>query len=224
MTAPTEATITRVVSNGRRRVGLQLLAAAVFVWMGALCNAKEATPDVRDGDLIFQTSRSSQSLAIQRATGSPYSHMGLILYRDGKPYVFEAVSTVRFTALEQWIARGNERHFVVKRLRDASKTLTPAATEKLRRAAQVFEGRAYDLAFDWSDSRIYCSELVWKAYDRGLGIQIGRLQRVRDFTLSDPVVRAKMQERYGSKIPLNAPVISPVEMFKSDLLVMVADR
>src|SRR6185503_15298708 len=184
--------IDQLEACGGREAGWQrrfasLAGFLILAWISALCDAKAALPEVRDGDLIFQTSRSSQSLAIQRATGSPYSHMGLILYRNGKPYVFEAISTVRFTALDQWIARGDGHHFVVKRLRDAGKTLTPAASEKLRRAARVFEGRAYDLVFDWSDSQIYCSELVWKAYDRGLGIQIGRLQRVRDFTLSDPL-------------------------------------
>jgi hypothetical protein len=210
----------------RRQIDMQarIFAAIVLLLFGAIGYAKEGSPEVRDGDLIFQTSRSSQSLAIQRATGSPYSHMGLILYRDGKPFVFEAISTVQFTALDRWIARGTGGRFVVKRLQDASKALTPAAMEKLRRAARKFEGRAYDLAFDWSDSRIYCSELVWKAYDRALGIQIGSLQRVRDFNLSDPVVRAKMRERYGSEVPLNAPVISPVAMFRSGLLVTVAER
>lgn len=59
---------------------------------------------------------------------------------------------------------------------------------------------------------------------RGLGIRIGGLQKVRDFNLSDPAVRAKMRERYGSKLPLNEPVISPVSMFRSELLVTVAKR
>ena len=214
------------VTIARRRVGehARSLIIGVLGLLGAVCSAKEGFPAVRDGDLIFQTSRSSQSLAIQRATGSPYSHMGLILYRDGNPYVFEAIATVRFNALDQWVARGTGRHFVIKRLRDASKQLTPAAVEKLRFAARRFEGRPYDLAFDWSDSRIYCSELVWKAYGRALGIQIGSLQRIGDFNLSDPVVRAKMRERYGSKIPLNAPVISPEAMFRSDVLITVADQ
>src|SRR5262245_37657841 len=142
-------------------------------------NAVQGTPELKDGDLIFQTSKSSQSLAIQRATGSRYSHMGMIFLRDGKPYVFEAVATVRLTPLDRWIARGAGQHYVVKRLRDANKTLTPAALDKLKVASKRFEGRPYDLAFDWSDSRIYCSELVWKAYDRALGVRIGKLQKVR---------------------------------------------
>jgi len=79
-------------------------------------------------------------------------------------------------------------------------------------------GRPYDLTFDWSDDRMYCSELVYKIYDRALGIKIGELQRVRNFDLTDAAVQAKMRERYGDAVPLDAPVISPAAMGQSPLL------
>jgi uncharacterized protein YycO len=188
------------------------------------CSAKASLPAVEDGDVIFQTSRSSQSLAIQRATGSPLSHMGMIFVRDGRPYVLEASKTVRYTPLDKWIERGVGGHYEVQRLRDATSVLTSKKRAELLRVAEAFIGRPYDLTFDWSDDRMYCSELVWKVYDRALGIQIGTLQKVRDFNLADPTVKAKMQERYGSNVPLDAPVISPVAMERSPLLVMVAKQ
>jgi len=172
-------------------------------------------PAVRDGDVIFQTSRSSQSIAIQRATHSPYSHMGIIFVRAGQPYVLEASATVRYTPLSEWIARGKDSKYVLKRLR---KPLTDSQVEKLRKAAKPFEGRAYDLTFEWSDSKIYCSELVWKIYDRALGVQLGELQKLRDFDLSDAAVRKKMKERYGERVPMDSPVISPASMFKTEAL------
>ena len=86
------------------------------------------------------------------------------------------------------------------------------------------EGRPYDLTFEWSDDRIYCSELAWKLFDRALGIHIGELQHMRDFNLSDAAVRAKLHERFGDRIPLDEPVISPVTMFRSSLLVTVAKQ
>jgi hypothetical protein len=181
-------------------------------------------PAVLDGDLIFHTSRSAQSAAIQRATHSAYSHMGVVFIRRGKPFVFEAVSTVRFTPLEAWVARGNGGHFVLKRLRDSKSLLDRTGVEKLTAVAQTFRGRRYDLTFEWSDERIYCSELAWKLYDRALGVRIGALQKLRDFDLQDPVVRKKLRERYGSRLPLDEPVISPSSMFDSDLLVTVGQR
>jgi len=177
---------------------------------------------LQDGDIIFHTSRSAQSVAIQKATGSKYSHMGIIFFREGQPYVFEAIKTVQYTPLQQWIGRGDGGHYVVKRLRDADRLLTPAATDRLRKAAAEFAGKPYDLTFEWSDSRIYCSELVWKIYQRGLGLQIGELQRLKEFDLSHPAVQAKMRERYGSKVPLEEEAISPAAMFGSRQLREVA--
>ena len=42
------------------------------------------SPQLQDGDLIFQTSQSSQSKAIQLATKSKFSHMGMIYIKDNK--------------------------------------------------------------------------------------------------------------------------------------------
>jgi permuted papain-like amidase YaeF/Yiix C92 family enzyme len=188
------------------------------------CGAAHGLPAVRDGDIIFHTSRSSQSVAVQRATGSPYSHMGLILYQHEKPYVFEAINRVQYTPLDRWIARGNGGHFVVKRLKGAARVLNSQALQKLRAATVQFQGRPYDLTFEWSDDRVYCSELVWKLYDRALGVRIGELQHIKDFNLKDPSVRAKLRERYGDHIPLEEPVISPEAMFHSALLVTITER
>jgi hypothetical protein len=195
---------------------------ALFLLVG--CSARAKTPDVREGDLVFHTSRSSQSQAIQRATGSKYSHMGIVLLRDGKPFVFEAVQTVRYTPLEKWLARGEGGHYIVKRLKSAKETLTAENVGELRAAAAPFAGKPYDLTFEWSDSRIYCSELVWKMYQRALGIEIGSLEKLRSFHLDDPLVRAKMRERYGAKVPLDEPVIAPSAMFDSNLLETVAEN
>src|SRR3954469_24265931 len=60
---------------------------------------------IKAGDIIFQTSRSDQSLAIQLATKSKYSHVGIIYEIDGIFFVFEAVQPVKFTRLDDWIAR-----------------------------------------------------------------------------------------------------------------------
>lgn len=188
-----------------------------------VADALAAPLPLRDGDIVFQTSRSTQSVAVQKATQSRYSHMGIVFLRNGAPFVLEAAGRVHYTPLAQWVARGVGGHVVVKRLRDAE-AMTPAAVARLRRAAESFNGRPYDLTFEWSDERIYCSELVWKAYQRGLGIELGALQALKDFRVDGPEVRQKMKERYGDRVPLQEPVISPVAMFASDRLVTVLDR
>ena len=87
-----------------------------------------------------------------------------------------------------------------------------------------FNGKDYDLYFEWSDDKIYCSELVWKIYKRAVGIEIGKLKTLNEFDLSNPLVKNKLRERYGNNIPLNELVISPGDMFESDLLETVSSN
>lgn len=200
-----------------RVLGLFLLG----VMFAGASGGAGASVALHTGDLIFQTSLSPQSLAIQKATRSPYSHMGVILVHRGRISVLEAAGPVRETPFSVWTARGKGGHYVVKRL-----LLEPdaAAQRRLIDTARGFLGRPYDSAFEWSDTRMYCSELAWKLYDRALGIQIGHLRHLRDLRLNDPLVRAKLRERYGRHVPLDEPVISPAEMFISGKLFEVVRR
>jgi uncharacterized protein YycO len=202
----------------------KLLVFAVLGLLYLLSCSDSFAEQLRDGDIIFQTSRSEQSIAIQKATHSQYSHMGIVFIRNGIPYVYEAIDTVQYTPLAEWVDRGEGGHYVVRRLREADRILTSQAVKKLCLAGAKFQGKPYDSYFEWSDKRIYCSELVWKIYDRGLGIRIGRLQKLRHLDLSDPIVKTKIKERYGNKVPLEETVISPGEMFSSDLLVTVTQK
>lgn len=177
--------------------------------------------ELRNGDLIFQTSLSRQSKAIQLATHSEFSHCGLI-YKDGDNYfVFEAIQPVKQTPLDKWIARGQGGHFVIKRLKNADQVLTPETLKKMKNVGDSFKGKDYDVYFDWSDDKIYCSELIWKIYKRATGLEIGKLEKLRDFDLTEEAVQQKMKERYGSNIPLDEEVISPVSIFNSNLLATV---
>lgn len=201
---------------------LRFPAYAVLMLLCLTACAHDADQSPRDGDIIFQVSGSSQSRAIQLATYSPYSHVGIIFMRQGKYYVFEAVQPVQMTPLDRWIRRGEEGHYVIKRLKKSAVFLTPEVLAKMKQVGNQFRGKDYDLSFNWSDERIYCSELVWKIYKRGAGLEIGRLQRMKDFDLSHPAVKKKLRERYGNTIPLDEPVISPAAMFDSRLLETVA--
>ncbi|MBB5634266.1 hypothetical protein HDE68_000151 [Pedobacter cryoconitis] len=197
-----------------------LIIAGLILSAGLQAKVKPGL--VREGDLIFQTSLSAQSKAIQLATKSKYSHCGIIFKDKNGYYVLEAISKVKRTPLAQWIARGKEKSFVIKRLKNADQVLQPEVLVKMKRAGQYFSGKNYDLTFEWSDDQIYCSELIWKIYQRATGLQIGKLEKLRDFDLSNDIVTQKMKSRYGNKVPLNETVISPASIFNSKLLKTVS--
>lgn len=189
--------------------------------LGLIFCSFAAAYEPQAGDIVFHTSTSRQSLAIQAATHSPYSHMGIILFKSGKPYVFEAVQPVKYTPLNTWLNRGKGGHYAIKRLKSP---LSAAAASRLQADAAHYVGKPYDLTFEWSDSRIYCSELVWKLYKFAANIELGPLAKLSSFDLTNPEVKAKLKERYGNKVPVNEPVIAPSAIFESPLLVLVAKR
>lgn len=177
-----------------------------------------------EGDILFQISTSGQGNAIQLATNSPYSHCGILFKENNEWMVFEGVQPVKKTALNEWIAQGVKQHVVVKRLKNAQAVLTPQVKNHMKATATKFIGKNYDLTFTWNDDRMYCSELVYKIYERGAGIEVGKLQKLREFDLSNPVVKAKLVERYGTKIPLDEPVISPGAIFTDTNLVEILSQ
>lgn len=174
--------------------------------------------DFQTGDIIFHTSKSAQSIVIQKATHSPYSHMGMIVYKNGKPWVLEAIQPVKYTPLDAWTKRGLNQHYVVKRYHQ---NLNNEQQMKLAKSSEKHLGKNYDLYFGWGNDAIYCSEIVWKAYYEALNIQLAPLQKLRHFDLSAPIVKKLMKQRYGNQVPLNETVIAPEAIFRSKLLKVV---
>lgn len=138
--------------------------------------------------------------------------------------VLEAVQPVKFTPLQEWVKRGQGGHVVIKRLLDSDRRLDTETLARMKGVEKRYLGKPYDLTFEWDDRRIYCSELVWKVYKEGAGVELGSLQRLKDFDLTHPAVQKKMRERYGERIPMDEPVISPQAMFECPLLTTVVER
>jgi len=178
---------------------------------------KSQTIDLKSGDIIFQSSSTGQSLAVQLATHSKYSHCGVVFQEGSKWFVYEAVQPVRKTLFSDWIQQGDDEHFVTRRLKEES-ILTKENLAKMKAVYTNFAGRDYDIYFAWTDDELYCSELVWKMYQIGTGLKVGELKKFKSFDLTSSEVKAIMKQRYGSNLPLEETVISPESIFDSPLL------
>jgi hypothetical protein len=178
----------------------------------------------KEGDILFQTSLSSQSMAIQLVTKSPYTHCGIVQIHDGKPMVLEAVGPVRLTPMNDWIARGKDGAVWAKRLAKADTVLTPHAVAAMRSVGRRYLGRPYDHLFEWSDETIYCSELVWKVYRQALGVELGSLQPFSSLDLSSPQAMRIAKQRWGGQPPANQRLITPAAIAASPRLIQVFSR
>lgn len=199
-----------------------LLSASIATFAYSNAKLNVGTLPVQDGDIIFHNSKSNQSKAIELATKSKYTHMGIIFKKnDGKYYVYEAVQPVKFTPLKEWIERGNGSHFVIKRL---NQPITMLNKKNLKQEALKHLGKNYDIYFEFSDKKMYCSELVWKIYKNALNIEVGKIQKLKDFDLNHNIVKSLMQKRYKNNIPYYENVISPQSIFESTNLKLVVEK
>ncbi len=92
------------------------------------------------------------------------------------------------------------------RPRSVPEPLRAAAVER----AKGFLGRPYDARFGWGDDRIYCSELVVKAYERAAGVSFGRHERLRDLRTFG--LRRAIEKRWGGPVPEDLVLVTPASL------------
>ena len=193
-------------------LGIVLLVIALpFMQIAKETLTAETGPvsEVREGDVIFQTSKSQQSPLIQIGTRSKITHCGIIVMRGGKPYVLETLKTLVLTPLDKFIARGEDGKYWIKR----------SSRENIKIKYAKYLGKPYDLAFKFDNGRFYCSELVYDIYQKQLGIELAEPRQVKDylilFTDRLPKLKRAMKRRGISK---EQYAIAPVDIFNSEYL------
>ena len=169
----------------------------------------EPIKEVREGDVIFQTSQSQQSPLIQIATRSRISHCGIIVMKNGKPYVLETLKTLVVTPLDKFIARGEGGKYWLKR----------SNKENIKIKYGSYLGKPYDLAFKFDNGKFYCSELIYDIYKNQLGIELCEPKKVSDYLMIGidklPQIEMAMNKR---GITMEQYAVAPVDIFESDYL------
>ncbi|MBW7875530.1 MAG: hypothetical protein H3C47_06065 [Candidatus Cloacimonetes bacterium] len=144
---------------------------------------------LKPGDLVFQTTVSAQSGPIARATHSPLTHVGIVFQEKGKWLVLEAVQPVKITPFAQFKSVGKEGAICIRR---------PQAefdVNKVIEAGKQWLDGPYDYLFGWGDDKMYCSELVYKAFEKGASLKLGDLQAVETLDFSSLAVQELMIHR-----------------------------
>lgn len=189
----------------------------------AIAEVQSSTP-IMEGDIIFQNTKEPYGEYIKRTTDSEYTHLGIIFNEDGTLYVYEAAEPGRRTPLDEWITNGKEGSFIIKRLK-ADSLLTQDNIAKLKEQAEKVIGKEYDYTFEWADKKAYSSEMVWKAFVRGINVQLSDLQTLKNFDISAPDIDKIFKERYTTiDIPYWELTVSPQVIFESDELRTVAKK
>ena len=170
----------------------------------------------KTGDIIFIKSQTSQSQALRDATGSEWTHVGIIVGDK----VAEETSGLKMTPIKSFIARSKGKSYKIFR----HWMYKPEMDQKLKSLLSKYN-KPYDIYFEWSDDRQYCSEFVYKIYVELIGRGVGHLQTFREMNLNSLAVKALIKKRYqdtGRELNLDEPIITPIsQMLDDNLLELV---
>lgn len=172
----------------------------------------EKVSSLLNGDILFVSSSSAQSEKIAIATSSPYTHCGIYWRNGDKDLVYEASSEVKLTDLNTFLKQSDNGVAIVMRYQQQ---ITYIDSIKMYLDRQL--GKPYDIKFEWSNDKMYCSELVFKAY-MNANIQLVALKRLKQYDLTDSIVMKELKKRYGKHIPYNEPMVAPSDLFQSQFL------
>lgn len=186
-----------------------LLSIHLFI-IGCATSGPISSYTPRHGDIVFQSLPHMPVIdAIEGSTRSPYSHCGVVVKQDNLWHVLEAIGPVKLTRLERWIGQGREDAFAVSRL----KAEFQPKVDAMIAAAEKFTGLPYDIQYELDDEKIYCSELIYKAFKAASGQNLGRTVKLGDLDWKpyEQIIRAIA----GDPVPLEREMITPRDLAKA---------
>ena len=156
---------------------------------------------LREGDIVFRLGDARVvrgmvplSRFIARATGSPFSHTGIVAIEDGSPVVYDCSSAgIQRQPFEVWML-DSLGALGVKRLKPEHRERIAGVIGFCRAA---FERQVpFDYGFRMDDDSFYCLELTEKAF-RSQGLALSEPVRIGDW-------------EYLASFPLTALLFPPV--------------
>lgn len=192
------------------------LSTLLFLLLLALTSnsySEDYEPQV--GDIYFQSLLpSALVIAIEGVTQSPYSHCGILNKKDGQWVIHEAIGPVRVIALETWIMQGMAQDYDVYRLKPEYQS----KVGELLAATEQYMGRPYDIQYDFDDEKIYCSELIYKAFKTVYHEELGKVVTLGDLNWQP---HEAFIRRIDPDLPLARKMITPKHLAEAPQLTQV---
>lgn len=174
----------------------------VFLLLSSVAYA-DGSFAAKEGDIVFQLSKSKQAPLVAYATNSWMTHCGIVIEKGKKLYVLEASNVVKLTPFDTWKNRGRFGALTTVRVFD----------KPVKIKYSKYLGMPYDLSFKFDNNRMYCSELVYEIYKRQFGIELCKPRKVRSYRIFGI---GKILQRRG--ISINRLVVAPSDIADSKLV------
>lgn len=131
---------------------------------------------LQNGDIVVRTGNDMTSEMFREANrkDKTYSHCGIVLVEDGKPYIYHSIGgednpdeVLRRDNIQAWASPLHNSGIGILRYH-----FTPAQVDSLVRITRSYysQHKKFDMQFDISnDDELYCAELLYQAINKSLG-------------------------------------------------------
>lgn len=174
----------------------------------------------KHGDVLFQSLPNpwGQDIVdmIEGATGSPYSHCGVVIFEKGQWQVIEAIGPVQIVPLSTWQARGRGKKVWAYRLEEKQQRHIPSFVAAMKKDL----GKPYDLRYRLDDEAIYCSELIYRGWLAATGKPLGKLVKLNELQWQ-PYRKLIVALEGSEEIPLERQIITPRDLANAPELTQV---
>lgn len=133
------------------------------MWLALpVTSAQAYRPTLKSGDVLLISLNCYLCSLIERSTGAPYSHSGLVLEREGKIFIAQALGSVHLVELERFLALKKAG----TKLAHIRPKLSGSERSQLWEIFTRFDGLPFDSHYLWDDEALYCSEFIAKFFQQ----------------------------------------------------------
>jgi hypothetical protein len=143
--------------------------------------------NLQNGDLIFRRGTSIESqIVLLTDQDSEYSHVGMIYKINGRLFVIHSVPKendadpgyIKLELIDEFLSEGKATRVAIYRLLQNSLAKKNIASSYAYSC--YFNNYSFDNNYDLnSDTQLYCTELIWKAYmSAGVDLVRNRLRNI----------------------------------------------
>jgi len=130
---------------------------------------------LQHGDVVVRTGNDITSEMFKQAnqTDKTYSHCGIVMIEDGKPYVYHCIGgednpdeVLRRDSIQFWVSPANNTGFGILRYR-----FSPSQLDSFCNITKTYysQQKKFDMDFDLqNDDKLYCAELLYIAINKAL--------------------------------------------------------
>lgn len=172
----------------------------------SLCH--EISQVLEEGDLVFTGITNPAMDAVSVATSTWANHLGIAFKEDDQWMIYESIlKSTSSRTLCSYLSRAKTGKVEVRRLADG---LNRDDILNVKDVIIGELGTAYDLRFDLHSEGQYCSKLIYQAFLKALGIEVGEVQTLRQvYNIASKNGRRWVRFWFWQGIPWEQETVTP---------------